>query len=976
MQPYPPARPPLRPVGPRPSGGRKPSLLKITVLLTFGLLVMAAMVGFVGVVGGAFVYSRDLPPPEQLEKIVFSEDSVIFARDGKTRLATLSTGGERRRVIEWDDVPPILADSVTAVEDKTFWANTGIDPLGIASAAIDTFSGDARGGSTITQQLVRQKLLPDDVMRESSRIGERKIKELIQSVRVTDAYRGRAGKERILTAYLNQNFYGNNSYGVRAAAQSYFGKFNLNDLTIAEAATLAAIPQAPSAYDLVRNAIETDDGRLVVPADSPIVRRRNLVLSLLANDPTRRQLTGNTYSRQDFLDARNEELVLRPQSRRAWKAPHFVWYVQEELRQALCGDAETCDSLTEGGLRVITTLDWGIQKKAEKWVQAATLVPHRANPAAAAKSLKVPYTRWMQRLRGQNVWNGAISALDYETGEIIAYVGSANYYERRKVSKKMQPQFDVLSNGWRQPGSAFKPFNYATGINDRSLTAATMLMDVTTDFGGGYTPTDFSGRERGPLRVRSALQFSLNIPAVKALGIVGEKNVFDKAQEFGMEFQRRRPTAGLSMALGTLEVRPIDLNQSYATLANGGRYTGRTSILSVTNTRGDEVIPRHKAPKGKRVISEQAAYVMTDILKGNTDPSVNPVWAASQITARNGRRRPAALKTGTSNDAKDLNAYGYIAPPSKQGRRRGEYALAVGVWAGNSNSSPVTTVSNPVFSLDVAAPVWDAFLTEVTRNWEVRDFARPGGLSSAQVDAYTGFQPSRWSRRQVTELFLKGTGPTRDRYIRGVDVVRASNGQWYRWEDGCEGRKRTRGYLVLDDAESQRSSWNQAVVGWAKRARRGPGVGANVARNKTTYTAYFGFQPYGTSWGGPFAPARSCKRAPAASPSPSPEASASPGLSPDPSLTPGPTDHPTPVPTDAPSTPKPTKEPTPKPTDHPTPKPTPKPTQAPTAPPPDPTPPPTQAPTPEPTQEPTAEQSASPAVDPTSAPAAQVPAAG
>jgi penicillin-binding protein 1A len=180
----------------------------------------------------------------ELETIVFPEDTVIYARDGRQVLARISASGERRRVIAWQDVPPILADAVTAVEDKTFWANTGIDPLGIASAAIDTFSGDARGGSTITQQLVRQKLLPEDVMQESTRLGERKIKELIQSVRVTDAYRGREGKEAILTAYLNQNFYGNNSYGVQAAAKSYFALADLDDLTIAQAATLAALPGA------------------------------------------------------------------------------------------------------------------------------------------------------------------------------------------------------------------------------------------------------------------------------------------------------------------------------------------------------------------------------------------------------------------------------------------------------------------------------------------------------------------------------------------------------------------------------------------------------------------------------------------------------------------------------------------------------------------------------------------------------------
>jgi membrane peptidoglycan carboxypeptidase len=623
----------------------------------------------------------------------------------------------------------------------------------------------------------------------------------------------------------------------------------------------------------------------------------------------------------------------------------------------LCGESETCDRLKEGGLRVTTTLDLGVQAKAERWVEATALVPHRSDPAAEARALKVPYASWMANLRNQNVWNAALSALDYEKGEIIAYVGSANYYERRKVNKKMQPQFDVLSDGWRQPGSAFKPFTYATGIDEKTLTGATMLMDVTTDF-GGYTPTDFNGRERGPLRVRNALQFSLNVPAVKALALVGERDVFDRSEQFGMEFQANRPTAGLSMALGTLEVHPLDLNQAYATMANGGRNVGHTSILEIRDADGNKI--EHKKPKRKQVISEQAAYVMTDILAGNTDPSVNPIWAAHRITARDGQRRPAALKTGTTNDAKDLNAYGYIAPPSRRGRKNGEYALSVGVWAGNSNSSPVTTVSNPVFSLDVAAPLWDAFLTDVTKTWEVRDFKRPSGITSASVDAWTGAKPSEYSRRQVTELFIPGTAPGREQYIQGLEVIKGSDGSWYRATDRCEGTRRTRGYLELEDAESHTRSWNDAVQGWIKRARNGAGVGANVASSKRTFTAYFFepyFQPYGQSWGGPFAPTKSCNKAPQESPSPSPELSPSPEPSMSPEISPIPSAEPPPAPT-----PKPTQAPTPKPTQAPTPKPTqaptPKPTQAPT---PAPTPKPTAAPTPEPAVEASAAATVAPA---------------
>jgi membrane peptidoglycan carboxypeptidase len=924
MQPYPPYRPPQPPVTRRPRSGRRSGVLKASVILVFGFFLMTAMLGFVGVVGGAFVYSRDLPHPSELERIVFPEDSIIYDRKGKV-LARLTADGESRRTIAWGDVPPVLADAVTAIEDKTFWANTGIDPLGIASAAIDTLTGDARGGSTITQQLVRQKLLPEDVISTSQRLGDRKIKELIQSVRVTDYYRGEEGKRAILTAYLNQNFYGNNSYGVRAAAKSYFDVNNLADLTLAQAATLAALPQAPSTYDLLRNAVENEAGELEVPADAAITQRRNLVLRLLADDPTRRVLSRDTYSDEDYREAMSEPLIVRPQSQPAWKAPHFVWYVREELRQLLCDEAETCDLLQQGGLRVTTTLDYDVQSRAEKWVQAATLVPHRANSAAAAEALGVPYTDWMARLRTQNVWNGALSALDYQTGEIIAYVGSANYYERRKVNKKMQPQFDVLADGWRQPGSAFKPFTYATGIDATSLTAATMLMDVTTDF-GGYAPTDFNGRERGPLRVRNALQFSLNVPAVKALALVGENQVFDKAQDFGMQFQQDRPTAGLAMALGSLEVHPLDLNQAYATMANGGVNVGRTSILEIRSVNPDNPVEyKHKTPSGERVISDQAAYVVTDILKGNTDPAVNPVWASAQLTAANGQRRPAALKTGTTNDAKDLNAYGYIAPPSKQGRRNGEYALSVGVWAGNSDASPVTTVANPVFSLDVAAPVWDAFLTDVTRSWEVRDFPRPGGISTASVDAWTGHVPSQYSQRQVNELFIRGTAPTADPYLISVEVVKGENGKWYRWHESCEdvGTPRSRGYLMLESAESHTRSWNDAVKGWIKRAQKGEGVSASVSPTKSTSTAYFFepyFQPYGRSWGGPFAPTASCRKAPAASPSPEPSES--------PELSPSPSPEESPVPSEPPEvTPEPPVEPTPKPTRKP--KPTPEPTAGP-----------------------------------------------
>ena len=445
-----------------------------------------------------------LPDPKRLTTIQPAQESIIYDRN-MVELARFSAS-ERREVVAFEDIPPILIDATTAIEDKTFWTNTGFDPLGIVSAAIDSIRGRARGASTITQQLVRQRLLDTDLVAQTGRLPERKVKELIQSVRVTEAFPGDAGKQQIMAAYLNQNFYGNNSYGVKTAARSYFGVTDLSKLTVAQAAILAGLPQAPGSYDLARNAEEIDAGDprcpdatkscLIVPPESPVVQRRDYILRVLADDPERLHQSGSTYSRQDFLDAINEPVVLASQTSRPARAPHFVWYVRDQLTAALCDGETTCAALEQGGLRVVTTLDWNVQKVAQKWVAVAALAPHQANPKAYAKARGVTYQPWMRALENNQVWNGALSAIDYQTGEIIAYVGSADYYGKKK-GKKFQPQFDVLTDGWRQPGSAFKPFNYATGINDKTFTASTMFMDVTTDF-GKFTPTDFDQLERGP----------------------------------------------------------------------------------------------------------------------------------------------------------------------------------------------------------------------------------------------------------------------------------------------------------------------------------------------------------------------------------------------------------------------------------------------------------------------------------------------
>ncbi|CAN5188257.1 hypothetical protein BH24CHL7_BH24CHL7_06480 [soil metagenome] len=931
--------------GGRRRGSRLGRTLAVALpLFLFTSMALVAFLGFVAVVGVFAVYSQGLSDPRDLEKIEFIQESIVYDRTGEVELARFSAG-ERRETVSFEQIPPILIDATTAVEDKSFWTNTGFDPVGIMSAAIDTLRGAERGASTITQQLVRQRLLDPDLVRDPDRLYERKLKEIIQSVRVTEAYPGDEGKRTIIGAYLNQNYYGNNSYGVMTAARNYFGVEDLHDLTLAQAAILAALPQSPSNYDLLRNAVEAPDGSLYVPLDPVnvrIVERRNYILDLLATDPTRRVLTRDQYTAADFEAAKREPILVVPQQQaRSWQAPHFVWAMRAELTERLCGEEATCPALERGGVRVITSLDWTLQQAAEKWVTVGVLLPHADDPEAFARELGVEYADWMRKLGRMEVNNGALVAMDYQTGEIVAYVGSAGFYRNDLASAQFQPQFDVLANGWRQPGSAMKPFNYATGINDRRMTAATMFMDVTTRFpggGGGYVPKNYDLLERGPMRLRSALQWSLNIAPVKALEINGVDHVFDMAGRFGMQFQTERPRAGLSLTLGTEVAHPRDVATAYGTLANAGRYIGHTHILRITNGAGEDLVEPYAPPGGEPVVTPQAAYIVTDMLASNTQPRQNPIWGQFALRNQSDERRPATLKTGTTQDANDLVAFGYIAPPDEAGRAQGQYALVVGAWNGNSDGSPVTRPDNPVISTDVAAPVWQSFLSEVTAAWPIRDFPRPQGIVEAEVDAWSGMRPTEFSTETVTEIFIDGTVPGEDTTKRGLQVVEDGEGNLALWTEGCAGTPQTRGFLALEEVEREYPAWHAANLEWIERARRGRGVAGGPDPEVETETSYIfsrQFTPYGRSWGAPFPPTQSCTEAP--SPSPSPSLSPSPSASPPPSPQESPTEQPTEQPTDQPTdqpTEAPTQEPTEEPTVSPSPPPTVDPSSSPTTSPP------------------------------------------
>jgi len=892
-------------------------------IIIFLFLAGLGAIGAVATIGAYVALTAGLQNPSKLTEYVLHEQTVIYDRTGNTELARF--GDAKREVVTFDEIPKVLLDATTAVEDKTFWVNAGFDPVAIVSATLGSLRGDSRGASTITQQLVRARLLDPKLVQDPHRTIERKLKEIIQSIRVTQAFPGETGKQQIITAYLNQNYYGNQSYGVKAAVDSYFD-IDLSKIDPAQAAIIAGLPKSPSNYDLVRNAIERcptvvaegevcPTARLVVPQESSVVQRRDLILGLLADGRT--PMSGDQYSSADFTAAKREEVVLSSQATPRWIAPHFVWAVRDELADRLCGpNTATCDELERGGLRVTTTLDTTLQQIAEKWVNAAAIVPHAKDPTAAAKALGFKKLEpWMADLRSKDLRNGALVALDYETGELVAYVGSANYYAT-STKPAFQPQYDVVGKGYRQPGSAFKPFNYAVGINDKVVTAGTMLMDAATDFGGGYTPSDADRTERGPVRVRNALQFSLNIPAVKAMGINGTDHVFAKAKEFGMVFQGPR-TAELALALGVQEVRPVDLVTAYGTLANRGKAIGHTTILNIQDTSGKDVVDPYVPPAGAQVISPQAAFIVTDILAGNTDKNVNPFWGKFAISGPGGRRQ-ATLKTGTNNDAKDLNAYGYIAPPTGGGRAAGAHALAVGVWNGNSDNSLVSTAKAPLFSIDVSTYVWQGFLNEATAKWPRTDFQKPAdGLVRVKIDPWTGLVATS-DKNAVDEWFIIGTEPKGPLAAGtcGIDVV------------------------VRVNVETRFDPWMKADRDWLRRAEKGPGTVGGPDRTRTAYFYTTKFRPYGPSWGalvggtcGP-APAPTCYALPTPDaggivPSfvpPSPSGSGPAAL---PCPTASPTESPSVEPSLPPSEPPPTPTPTPTPSKKPNPRPTPTPVPTP-----------------------------------------------
>ena len=813
----------LRVDRPRP---RRAPIGRIVLALAAVIVLVTGSLGGIGVVVGTGVIGTltDSLPEPNLDSLSFAQPTIVYDRSGTVELARFER--EKRRVVAYAEVPQLVLDATTTAEDRTFWTNDGFDPAAIAAAAYQNVTGESseeRGASTITQQLVRARFLPPDVVASQDRY-KRKILEVLQASRLTAAYPGEAGKERIVTAYLNEIYYGHRAYGVAAAANIYFGVEDLADLTPAQAALLAGLPKAPSVYDPYRYAEEDQEGRLVVPADAPPVVRRDYILRDLAGAARWTRL-----SPEELEAALAEPVILAGDRPTKMRAHHFAWQVRAELDRLLGGR----DAVETGGFRVITTLDWDAQKLAEKYVYAATVIPHlpfnQARKEMNRLDLRSVDRGWVNNLRYKDLHNGALVALDYRTGDVIAYVGSGGYERKDLKSKQFQPQHDAAS-AFRQPGSAFKPIVYATAFEERELTPGSLLLDISTDF-GGWTPKNADLLERGPVRVRQALQLSLNLPAIRALERVGNESAATVAEGLGVQFLNGHKAflrSGLAGAIGTVETRPIDLTAAFGALGNGGVHVPTRMVLSIERPDGT-VHYEAPEPDGKRAISRQAAWLVTNVLDGNTDMTENRFWAAT-LELRNtksGARRPAAVKTGTADNNMDFGAYGYLAAPEKPDA----VALAVGIWMGNSDHSAPRT-SSPPTSLAASGEVWHAFVRDYSRRWPIAEFKRPRDIVEARIDRWSGGRPGPWTRSTVSEFFIAGTEPGADGEIDRAGLL---------YSEGCGG-------WMVDpvQAELGPGRWDDDVAAWVSRARRGTGVRGPYG----SITAYW----FGEgSWGGPLA---------------------------------------------------------------------------------------------------------------------------
>jgi len=560
----------------------------------------------------------------------------------------------------------------------------------------------------------------------------RKIKEIILSLRLEQKYT----KEQILKIYFNEIPYGSTNYGVESASQDYFGK-SVSELSLVESATLAGIPRAPTTYlnDLVA-----------------LKNRRNTVLERMFEEGyISRELADTAQAEPLKLERRFNNLV----------APHFVLYVKEQLVNKY--GERTVDS---GGLRVITTIDWDKQLVAEKTIKDSE-----------------------KKLAEGQANNAALVAIDPKNGQILSMVGSLDFN-----NKEINGQFNVVTQGKRQPGSSFKPIIYAAAF-EKGYTPDTVVFDVKTNFavsGKAYTPLNYDLKERGPVTLRQALQGSLNIPAVQVLYLVGSKNGTEFAKRLGYN-TLSEGSFGLSLVLGGGEVKLLEHTSAFAVFANNGTYHSPISILKVESSAG-EVLEEWKPDKGKDVLDEKITATISNVL--SDDAARAYVFGAGGVLTLPGR--PVAAKTGTTNNYHDAWTVGYT--PN----------LVTGVWVGNTDNKAMRKGDG---GSKLAAPIWKIFMTEALKNAPVEYFPTPPTNDAEKpiLKGSTGGSVTLLINKQTNKLASSSTPPE---FITQKTFIPAHSILYYVNKDDPRGPAPEN---PGDDPQYQ--IWENAIQDWIKRTK-------------------------------------------------------------------------------------------------------------------------------------------------------------
>ena len=614
--------------------------------IIIGLILFVSAGGLAGIL---YVFSlfKNLPNPTLFDQRQVAQSTKIFDRTGKILLYELY-GEQKRTVIPFGEIPDYVKNTTLVIEDDKFYSHPAFDWRSIVRALIKNLTQRriVQGGSTITQQLAKNAFLSPE------RTLNRKIKELILSFRLEKKY----GKDEIFNLYLNQIPYGANAYGIEAAAQTYFTK-KAGDLNLAEAALLASLPKAPSYYSPW--GAHKDE----------LMSRKDYILDQLFEK--------GVIDEKEKSVAKNFKLEFAPQVV-GIKAPHFVVTVQDYLNNRY-GE----DFVRSAGLKVITTLDWNLQQLAEKVVADGA---ERNNELYKGK-------------------NAALVAQDAKTGQILALVGSRNYFD-----KEIDGQFNVATQGLRQPGSAIKPIAYLTAFI-KGFTPDTIIFDLETDFNAtgdeekSYKPQNFDEKFRGPVTMRNGLAQSINIPSVKTLYLAGLDNTLKIAQKMGITTLTERGRYGLSLALGGGEVKLIDLVEAYSVFSQDGAKRKQFFILKIEDNKG-KVVEEYKNEQ-EQVIEPQYIRLINDIL---SDVEARSPLFQNSLNLTTFPNHEVALKTGTTNDYRDAWAIGYT--PS----------LIVGVWAGNNDNKPMEKSAGSILA---AIPIWNAFLKDVLKDFPSETFPRP-----------------------------------------------------------------------------------------------------------------------------------------------------------------------------------------------------------------------------------------------------------